>query len=132
MLCAIGNPMRELTPGTNVNAFILTQVVDNALTIPKLSVRRDGAIGVFLLQPDNTLKWQPIVTGASDALRVEVLSGLADGDAVAPAIGAGAEERREGYAVSPITAVRSPVKFCGKPERYRLPRLRLIPVHISG
>ena len=40
-------------------------------------------MGVFVLQPDNTLKWQPIQTGASDALRVEVLKGLADGDAVA-------------------------------------------------
>jgi HlyD family secretion protein len=83
VLCTIGNPMRELVPGTNVNAFLLTQVVENALTIPKAAVRRDGSIGVFLLQKDNTLKWQPIVTGASDALRVEVLSGLADGDAVA-------------------------------------------------
>lgn len=83
VLCTIGNPMRELVPGTNVNAFILTQVVENALTIPKASVRRDGVIGVFLLQKDNTVKWQPIVTGAADALRVEVTKGLADGDAVA-------------------------------------------------
>jgi HlyD family secretion protein len=83
VLCTIGNPMRELVPGTNVNAFILTQVVENALTIPKATVRRDGSIGVFLLQKDSTLKWQPIATGASDALRVEVVKGLADGDAVA-------------------------------------------------
>jgi HlyD family secretion protein len=83
VLCTIGNPMRELVPGTNVNAFILTQVVENALTIPKAAVRRDGAIGVFVLQKDSTLKWQPILTGASDALRVEVVKGLADGDAVA-------------------------------------------------
>jgi HlyD family secretion protein len=83
VLCTIGNPMRELVPGTNVNAFILTQVVENALTIPKAVVRRDSAIGVFLLRKDNTLKWQPITTGASDALRVEVVKGLADGDAVA-------------------------------------------------
>jgi HlyD family secretion protein len=83
VLCTIGNPMRELVPGTNVNAFILTQVVENALTIPKAAVRRDGTIGVFLLQKDSTLKWQPILTGASDALRVEVVKGLSDGDAVA-------------------------------------------------
>ena len=83
VLCTIGNPLRELVPGTNVNAFILTQVVRNALTIPKASVRRDGAIGVFVLQKDNTVKWQPIVTGAADALRVEVVKGLTDGDAVA-------------------------------------------------
>jgi HlyD family secretion protein len=83
VLCTIRNPIHELVPGTNINAFILTQVVENALTIPKAAVRRDNAIGVFLLQKDNTLKRQPIITGASDALRVEVIKGLGDGDAVA-------------------------------------------------
>lgn len=83
VLCTIGNPMHELVPGTNVNAFILTRVAENALTIPKSTVRRDGTVGVFVLQPDDTLKWQPIQTGASDALRVEVVKGLMDGDAVA-------------------------------------------------
>jgi len=85
VLCTIDNPMRELAPGTNVNAFILTQVVENALTIPKAAVRRDGGIGVFVLQKDSTVTWQPIRRGASDALRVEVLEGLQEGDAVADA-----------------------------------------------
>lgn len=85
VLCTVDNPMRELVPGTNVNAFILTQVVDNALTVPKSAVRRDGGIGVFVLQPDNTVKWQTVRTGASDALHVEVTEGLKDGDAVADA-----------------------------------------------
>jgi HlyD family secretion protein len=83
VLCTISNPMRELVPGTNVNAFILTQVVENALTIPKAAVRRDGGIGVFVLGKENTVRWQPITTGSSDALRLEVLKGLSDGDVVA-------------------------------------------------
>jgi HlyD family secretion protein len=83
VLCTIDNPNHELVPGTNVNAFILTQVVENALTIPKAAVRRDNGIGVFLLQPDNTVQWAPVATGASDALRVEILKGLRDGDAAA-------------------------------------------------
>ena len=56
VLCTVDNPMRELVPGTNVNAFILTQVVENALTIPKAAVRRDGGIGVFVLQKDDTVR----------------------------------------------------------------------------
>jgi HlyD family secretion protein len=83
VLCTIDNPKRELVPGTNVNAFILTQVIENALTIPKAAVRRDGGIGVFVVQPDNTIKFQAIQTGASDALRVEVVKGLEDGAPVA-------------------------------------------------
>jgi len=82
VLCTIHNQDHDLIPGTNVNAFILTQVVDNALTIPKTAVRRERGTGVYLLQKDNTVKWVNIGTGASDALRIEVMSGLGDGDAV--------------------------------------------------
>lgn len=84
VLCTIANPGRELVPGTNVNAFILTQVVENALTIPRTAVRRESGTGVYVLdKAANTVVWRIVKTGASDALRVEVLSGLADGDVVA-------------------------------------------------
>jgi HlyD family secretion protein len=84
VLCTVENPARELIPGTNVNAFILTQVVQNALTIPKASVRRDNGVGVYVLDPaTSTVRWQMVTTGASDALRVEVTSGLKEGDLVA-------------------------------------------------
>jgi HlyD family secretion protein len=84
VLCTISNPGHELVPGTNVNAFILTQVVQNALTIPKAAVRRDSGVGVFLLErATNTVRWQPVKIGASDALRVEITSGLNEGDLVA-------------------------------------------------
>ncbi len=84
VLCSIENASRTLTPGTNVNAFILTQVVEKALTIPKSGVRREGGTGVWLLDPmTNTVVWRAIQTGASDALHVEVTNGLADGDVVA-------------------------------------------------
>lgn len=82
VLCTVQNKDHDLLPGTNVNAFILTQVVDNALTIPKTAVRRERGTGVYALQKDDTVKWVNITTGASDALRVEVTGGLNDGDAV--------------------------------------------------
>jgi HlyD family secretion protein len=80
--CTIDNRDHDLIPGINVNAFILTQVVENALTIPKTAVRRERGTGVYALQKDNIVKWVNITVGASDALRVEVTSGLSDGDAV--------------------------------------------------
>jgi len=82
VLCTIQNREHDLIAGTNVNVFILTQVVDHALTIPKTAVRRERGTGVYQLQKDNTVKWVNITTGASDALRVEVVNGLSDGDAV--------------------------------------------------
>jgi len=99
VLCTVGNAHHELVPGTNVNAFILTQVVPNALTIPKAAVRRDGTIGVFVPGPDSTLKWRPITTGASDALSVEVTKGLQDGDAVA---GPSESTLKDGMKVTPV------------------------------
>ncbi len=82
VLCTIHNADHDLIPGTNVNVFILTQVVESTLTIPKTAVRRERGTGVYVLQKDNTVKWVNITTGASDALRVEVTGGLNDGDAV--------------------------------------------------
>jgi HlyD family secretion protein len=84
VLCTIANPEHQLVPGTNVNAFILTQVVQNALTIPKTAVRRDSGVGIFVLdRGSNTVQWRQVKTGASDALRVEITSGLSEGDLVA-------------------------------------------------
>lgn len=85
VLCTIDNPKRELAPGTNVNAFILTQVVQDALTIPRNAIRRESGTGVYVLEKDNVLRWQNVQTGVSDALRVEIVSGLKQGDAVAEA-----------------------------------------------
>lgn len=98
VLCTIANPTRELTPGTNVNAFILTQVAESALAIPKTAVRRENGTGVFLLQKDNTVKWRPVQTGIGDALRVQVLKGLNEGDAVADASDV---TLKDGMAVNP-------------------------------
>ncbi len=80
--CTIHNQDHDLVPGTNVNAFILTQVVNNALTIPKTAVRRERGTGVYILQENGTVKWTGVTVGASDALNVEVLSGLNDSDVV--------------------------------------------------
>jgi HlyD family secretion protein len=99
VLCTIANPGRDLVPGTNVNAFILTQVVKNALTIPKEAVRRDNGVGVYLLQSDQSIKWQPVTTGASSTLRVEVVNGLKDGDAVA---GSTEQAMKSGQRVNPV------------------------------
>jgi len=83
VLCTIDNPGRDLLPGTNVDANILTATVPNAVTIPKECLRRNaGRLGVFVLRA-GVLAWQPVETGVSSTTRVEITRGLADGDAVA-------------------------------------------------
>jgi len=81
--CAIDNPNRDLVPGTNVNAEIQSKVVENALTIPREALRRNNGVGgVMALGPDDSLQWRPIQVGVTSAGRVQVTSGLSDGDSV--------------------------------------------------
>lgn len=82
--CLIDNPDRTLLPGTNVDVEIQSKVVDNALTIPKEALRRQGdQMGVFVLMPQNTIDWRPVRIGVSTTTRAEVLEGLRDSDSVA-------------------------------------------------
>lgn len=83
VLCLIDNPGRELLPGTNVNARIRSHVVEQALTMPKEALRRQGGSpGVYVFN-GTKVAWKPVTTGISSVTRVEVTSGLAQGDSVA-------------------------------------------------
>lgn len=81
--CLIENPRRELIPGTNVNAEIRAESVENALTIPKEALRNDnGHEGVYVLHGD-AIQWRGVKLGIDNTTRTQVVDGLADGDAVA-------------------------------------------------
>ncbi len=83
VICTIDNPGNALIPGTNINAEIRSRVVPGALTIPKEVLRREGSVsGVYKLVGDQIV-WQAVKTGVASVTRVQVLSGLSDGDAVA-------------------------------------------------
>ena len=82
VVCLIDNAGGELLPGTNINAFIQSKVVESALTIPKETLRREGGdLGVFAMN-GAALQWRKLAIGASSVTRSEVLSGLKEGDAV--------------------------------------------------
>ena len=83
VLCAIENQGRELIPGTNVNAEIRTAVVENALVIPKETLRHDAQGDyVFALKGD-TIERRAVKKGASSITQVQIVEGLSDADAVA-------------------------------------------------
>ena len=53
VICSIANDERALIPGTNVNAEIRTAVVENALVVPKETLRHDSSGDyVFALKGD--------------------------------------------------------------------------------
>ncbi|MBZ5673468.1 MAG: efflux RND transporter periplasmic adaptor subunit [Acidobacteriia bacterium] len=80
--CNIENPDMDLLPGTNVNAVIVSETVENAVTIPKEAVRREqGKTGVYVLEGDH-IRWRTITQGVNNTTRTQVKE-LKDGDAVA-------------------------------------------------
>ncbi|HVX57665.1 MAG TPA: efflux RND transporter periplasmic adaptor subunit, partial [Candidatus Saccharimonadales bacterium] len=80
--CVIENPNHDLLPGTNIDANIISKVVQNVLSIPKqaLQTTASGA-GVWKLD-GNTIHWQAVTAGVSNIADVEIKSGLAQGDRV--------------------------------------------------
>ena len=82
VICLIQNPDMDLLPGTNVNADIKSESVENALTIPKEAVRRESnQTGVFTLDGDRIV-WRKITLNVNNTTRTQV-EGLKDGDPVA-------------------------------------------------
>ncbi|HUQ90133.1 MAG TPA: efflux RND transporter periplasmic adaptor subunit [Bryobacteraceae bacterium] len=82
--CIIDNPEQLLLPQTNVNAEIRTNVVENAITIPKEVLRRqNNEAGVYVLMPDNLIAWRKVRLGASSVTRWEVKDGLKEQDVIA-------------------------------------------------
>lgn len=82
VICLIQNPDMDLLPGTNVNAEIKSESVENALTIPKEAVRHESnQTGVFTLDGDH-LVWRKITLSVNNTTRTQV-EGLKDGDPVA-------------------------------------------------
>jgi HlyD family secretion protein len=98
VLCNIDNPDMDLKPGSNVNAVILSETVENAITIPKEAVyRQQGQTGVYLLETDR-VRWRKITQGVNNTTRTQVKE-LKEGDSVAlPS----EKTLKDGMAVEPI------------------------------
>ena len=83
VICSIENPGRELIPGANVNAEIRTAVVEGALVVPKETLRHDAQGDYVFALSGETVARRPVKKGASSVTVVQVVEGLAEGDAVA-------------------------------------------------
>jgi RND family efflux transporter MFP subunit len=85
----IPNPGNRLKPGMYARVNLTIEQRANALTVPSNAlVNIDGKRGVFLAQ-NNTAAFRGVDIGIEDTARVEVLSGVKDGDRVVTT-GAGA------------------------------------------
>jgi len=83
VLVSIVNEGRVLAPGANVNAEIRSAVVDNALVIPKETLRHDTQGDYVYVLKGDTIERRAVKKGISSITQVQVVEGLSDGDAVA-------------------------------------------------
>jgi HlyD family secretion protein len=83
VVCAIENPGRDLIPGNNVDAEIRTAVVENAIAIPKETMRRDAAGDYVFRLNGGAIERRAIKLGISNVTQAQVIEGLAEGDAIA-------------------------------------------------
>jgi HlyD family secretion protein len=83
VVCSIANENGSLIAGTNVNAEIRTAVVENALVIPKETLRHDAQGDYVFALHNGTVERRAVKKGASSIALVQAVEGLTDGDAVA-------------------------------------------------
>jgi RND family efflux transporter MFP subunit len=79
----VPNPTLTLIPGMYAEVNLRTDERHNVLAIPLDAVDRSGSgARVYTVTPDGVLRITPITLGVESDQRVEVISGLQEGDAV--------------------------------------------------
>jgi HlyD family secretion protein len=74
----------RLKDGQTVRATVVTQELDNVLTVPSAAVRQEnGRATVTVVENDGTLKSVPFEPGMVGPDRTQVLSGLREGQRIA-------------------------------------------------
>jgi membrane fusion protein, multidrug efflux system len=77
------NKVATLFPNEFVNIRVETDVRQDALLVPDTAVQRNGDTAyVYVLSNDQTVHVRPVQVGSSNEGRVEILSGLQNGDVV--------------------------------------------------
>jgi HlyD family secretion protein len=83
VVVVIQNPGRDLIPSSNVDADIRTATVENAIVVPKETLRRDTAGDYVYRLNGETLERRPVKIGVSNVTQSQIVDGLAESDAVA-------------------------------------------------
>jgi len=83
VVCVIENPGHDLIPGNNVDAEIRTAAADNALTIPKETLRHDAQGDYVFRLRGAAVERRNVKTGISNVTQTQITDGLGEGDSVA-------------------------------------------------
>jgi RND family efflux transporter MFP subunit len=79
----VPNKDYRLSPGMYANVVLQLQNRPNALTVPVQALTRDnGKATVLVVNADNHVEQRQVLTGIEEPTRIEVLSGIKDGERV--------------------------------------------------
>ena len=77
------NEDNMLFPNQFVNARLLVDTLHDAVLVPSAAVQRgQNSVFAYVLQPDNTVKYQPVVVGPVEKDDTVITQGLSPGDVV--------------------------------------------------
>ena len=83
VLCSVDNQKLELLPNVNVDVRILVQEKDNALAVPRATVRTEQGKHYVLVLDGDRLRRREVQLGMSNGTTYEIVSGVSEGDQVA-------------------------------------------------
>lgn len=80
--CEVANADRKLLPNVNVSVSVLTENVEDALSVPREAIhQQDGTRFVFQVEGDHLVR-RDVKTGVVNLTRVQISDGVRQGDEV--------------------------------------------------
>ena len=106
---AAANSQPQLQPGSSVRVSIVAKTVTDALLVPASAIvtQDDATTAVVIVNPDRTVRRQPVELGIENGGKVQVLKGLAAGQEV---VGSGAYGLPDGTKIEPTPVVPTQVE----------------------
>jgi RND family efflux transporter MFP subunit len=89
------NPGEKLKPGGTVRVAIIAETIQDTIIVPSNALLNadDGSTKVMIVLPDNTARERRVSVGVRQGKRVQIISGLQEGDKVVVSGGLGLEDK---------------------------------------
>jgi len=89
------NPGEKLKPGGTVKVAIIAETIQDTIIVPANALLNadDGSSKVMIVLPDNTARERRVSVGVRQGKRVQIISGLQEGDKVVVSGGLGLEDK---------------------------------------
>jgi HlyD family secretion protein len=112
------NPEEKLKPGGTVRVSIIAETIQNTIVVRNEALLNadDGGLKVMVVTPDSTAHERRVSVGVRQGPRVQILSGLQEGEQVVTSGGLGLEDKAKVAIQQPKVEEEEPAEEETKPE----------------